>query len=97
MAVAAPRRRADGDEYGLCLAHRTGKIGCEVEPFLAHIDGHQPLEIGLEDRDLAVAQAADLGGVLVDASDLVPEICKAGPGHKPDISGADHGDAHDKN
>ena len=97
MAVAAPRRRADGDEHRLRLGHRPGEVGCEVEPLLAHIGGHEAVEIGLEDRNLAVAQAGDLGGVLVDASDVVPEIGKAGPGHKPDISGADHGDAHDDN
>jgi hypothetical protein len=55
MAVAAPRRRAHGDEHGLRLGDGSGKVGCEVEPLLAHIDGHQPVEIRLENRDFAVA------------------------------------------
>ena len=95
MAVAAPRRRADGDEHRFGLGYRPGQVGCEVEALLAHIDGHQPVEVGFEDRNVAVAQAGDLGGVLVDAGDVVTEIGKAGPGHEPDISGADHGDAHE--
>ena len=32
MAVAAPRGRADRDEYRVGLANRLGEIGREIEP-----------------------------------------------------------------
>ena len=32
MAVAAPRRRADGDEHRVGVAHRIAEIGAEGEP-----------------------------------------------------------------
>ncbi len=95
MAVAAPRRRADRDEHRLGLGDRPGEVGGEIEPLLAHIGGDQAIEVRLEDGNVAVAQPRDLGGILVDAGDLMTEIGKACPGHEPDISGADHGDAHE--
>ena len=94
MAVAAPRRRADGDEHGVGLDDRLRQVGGEIEPPLAHVGGHQAVEVWLEYGNVAVAQARDLGGVLVDAGDPVSELGKACSGHEPDISGADHGDAH---
>ena len=30
MAIAAPRRRSDGDEHRVCLVHRGGQIGRET-------------------------------------------------------------------
>ena len=51
-------------------------------------------EAGLVDRRLAFAQGGDLGGVLVDADDLVTEIGEACARDQTDVAGADHRDAH---
>jgi hypothetical protein len=95
MAVAAPRRRADRDEHRLRLGDRPREVGGEIEPPLAHVGGHQAVEAGLEYGNVSIAQARDLGAVFVDAGHVVTEVGKACPGHEPDISGADHGDAHE--
>jgi hypothetical protein len=78
MAVAAPRRRADRDEHRVGLGHRAGQVGGELQSAGLHIGGHQRVEAGLEDRDLAALQGGDLVAVLVDAGDVVAEIRKAG-------------------
>ena len=95
MTVAAPRRRADRDEHRIGLGDRGGKIGGEIQPAGLHIGRHQRIEAGLENRDLAAAQAGDLVAVLVHAGDLVAEIREAGAGHQPHIARADHGNAHE--
>ena len=95
MAVAAPRRRADRDEHRIGLGDRRRQIGGEVEPPGLDVGGHQRVEPGLEDRDLAAVQRRDLVGVLVDAGDLVAEIRKAGAGHQPHIARANHGNPHE--
>ena len=95
MAVAAPRRRADGDEDGIGRAHRRRRIGREKQTRLPRVLRDQIVEAGFEDRDLAAAQRLDLARVLVDAGDHVAEIGKACAGHQPDIARPDHRNAHD--
>ena len=94
MAVAAPGRRADGDEHRVGVAHRVGEIGREGEAAGRDVVGHQLVEAGLVDRDLALAQARDLAGILVDADHVVAELGEAGAGHQADIARPDHGDTH---
>ena len=50
VAVAAPRRRADGDEDDIGVADRLGGIGGEGEPAFAHIGLDQVLQPGFVDR-----------------------------------------------
>ena len=58
MAVAAPRRRADGDEHGIgALRTRLGEVGREGQPALAHVLGDEIVEPRLVDRHLACAAA----------------------------------------
>ena len=78
MAVAAPRRRADGDEDGLGRLAGAGEIGREEQPLLAHVLGDELGQARLEDRHLAARQRRDLVGVVVDAGDDVAEVGKAG-------------------
>ena len=94
MAVAAPRRRADGDEDGVGGLGRLGQVGGEEEPLLAHVLGNQLGEARLVDRHLASRQGGDLVGVLVDAGHDVAEVGKAGAGDEADVAGTDHGNAH---
>ncbi len=93
MAVAAARRRADGDEHGVGGAD-TPCLRRECQPALPHIGLDQIGKARLEDRDLAAIERRDAAGVLVDAGHLMAEIGKAGAGNEPDITGADHGHAH---
>ena len=86
MSVAAARRRADRDEDGIGLADRALQIGGERQPVLRGIARDQLLQAGLVDRHLALAQARDLAGVLVDADDAMSEIGKAGPRDEADIA-----------
>jgi hypothetical protein len=94
MAVAAPRRRADGDEHGIGGAHRRRQIVGELEPAGARVRRDQVGKTGLVDRHFAARQRGYLGGVLVDAGHLVAEVGKAGPGNEADIAGDDHGNVH---
>ena len=95
MPVAAPRRRADGDEDRIGAGDRRGEVGGEIEPPGLDVGRHQIIEAGLEDRDFAAAQRRDLVGVLVDARDLVTEIGEAGAGDQPYIARANHGNPHE--
>ena len=94
MAVAAPRRRADRDEHRVGLGQRGGQIELEAEPAGGRVLGHQLVEPGLEDRDLAGAQRGNLALVVVDAAHMMAEIGKARAGHEADIAGADQNDTH---
>ena len=95
MAVAAPGRRADGDEHRLRRPHRAGKLGRKRQPALAHVLRHQLRQPRLEDRHLSPPQRRNLLGVLVDAADLVPEIRKTRPRHQTNIPRSDHRYAHE--
>jgi hypothetical protein len=48
----------------------------------------------LVDGDLSGAQALDLGGVDVDAGDVVAHFSKTGAGDQADVAGADDGQVH---
>jgi hypothetical protein len=95
VTVTAPRRRADGNEDGIRRAHRGRRIGLEEQTRLLRILRNQVVEAGFENRHHAVAQRADLAGVLVDACDDMAEIGEACAGHQPDIARPDHRNAHD--
>ena len=95
MTVAAPRRRADGNEDGIRRPHRRRRIGLEKQTRLLRILRDQIVEAGFENRDHAVSQRADLAGVLVDACDHMAEIGEACAGHQSDIARPDHRNAHD--
>ena len=94
MAVAAPRRRADGNEHRIGGFHRGSDLLGEFQASGFRVGGNQIVEAGLVDQHLAAAERGDFGRVLVDAGHLVAEIGETGPGNEPDITGADHGNAH---
>src|SRR5215471_21398003 len=95
MTVATARGRADGYEHGISLGNRPGHIGAKIEPLLPRVPHHQTIEIRFEYGHFALAEPRDLVGILVDAGDVVTEIGKTGAGHKPDISRANHRNAHE--
>ena len=75
-------------------ADRRVQIGREAQPPGRGVVGHQLLEAGLVDRDLAAAEPLDLIGILIDASHRDAEFRKTGAGNQADIAGADHRYAH---
>ncbi len=97
MAVAAPRRRADGDEHRVRALDRLGEIGGEAEAPGGRVAGDDLVEARLVDRDLASLQARDLAVVLVDAGDFDAEFGKARARNQADIAGADDRNAHSEN
>src|ERR1700722_13291004 len=96
MAVAAPRRCADGDENRVRVADRGSEVGREKEPVLSDVRAHQGFEPRLVDRYRALFQGIDAAGILVDAGDVVAEIGKAGTGNNSDIAGSYHDNLHRK-
>ena len=93
MAVAAARRRADRDEHRLGGGDGGGVDG-EAQALLTDIGLDQIGEARLENRNLAAIEGGYLLRILVDAGHVVAEIGKAGAGHQPHITCADHGHAH---
>src|SRR5260370_33264670 len=67
----------------------------EIEPLLPRVPDHKTVEVRLEYGHFALAQPRNPVGILIDAGDVVTEIRKAGAGHKPDISRANHRNAHE--
>ena len=94
VAVAAARRRADGDKHRVRTGHCLFQAGRETQAARLDIAGDQVFEAGFVYRQPAVAQHFDSGGILVDADDIRAELGKPGGGHEADITGSDHGDFH---
>jgi hypothetical protein len=94
VAVAATGRRAHGDEHRVGGLDRLGALQREEQPAFADIARDQVIQARLEDRDLALLQALDLAGILVDAGHLVTEVGEARPRHQTHITRANHRYAH---
>src|SRR5262249_524968 len=52
------------------------------------------VEAGFVERNFIALQGRDLGGVLVDAGDMVTEICKTRARDEADVSRPDYGYPH---
>jgi hypothetical protein len=94
MAVAAAAGRAHRDENGAGALDAARQVGLERQAPGLHIGGDHFVQARLEDRDAALAQGFDLGGILVDADDLVTEFGQTGTRNEPHIARADHRNAH---
>ena len=80
------RRRADGDDLEQPVGNGSLGVRGEGKAALASIQRDQLIEAGLVDRHLAGVQARDLGGIDVDADDVIAGIRQAGAGDKADVS-----------
>ena len=76
MAIAAPRRGADGDENRISARDRLREFGGKIEPPGLDVGGHQRIEARLEDRDLA-APVAEADAVFI----AVGTPSRRGDGH----------------
>jgi hypothetical protein len=70
--------RADGDEDRVGAVDRLGELGGEAQPAAFDVARHELVEPRLVDWHHALLERVDLGGVLVDADDVMAEIGKAG-------------------
>src|SRR6185437_5790027 len=94
MAVAAPSRRADGDEHRVGVADILAELGGEGEAAALDIGLDDRFEARFPDRHHAGVEAVDLRRILVDAADTMAEVGKAGARDEAHITRADHRDAH---
>jgi len=94
MAVAAPRRRADGDEHRPGTRHRARQIAGEAQPPGLDVAAHQVFKPRFIDRNPPGGQRGDLGRIAVHADHFMAEIGQAHARDKADIPRADHRDAH---
>lgn len=83
MAVAAARRRADGDEHRIGLAHGPRQFGGEGEAPRLDVAGDEVVEAGLEDQDLASRSAAILSAALSTQVTTWPKSAKQAPETRP--------------
>ena len=80
------RRRADRDDLEQPVGDGSLGVRREGKPALVPVQRDQLVEAGLVDRHLAGIQARDLGGIDVDADDVIAGIRQAGAGDEPDVS-----------
>ena len=76
----------DRDELEETVADAGNGVGREPQPALLGIAPDELLEPRLVDRDLALLQALDLGGVDVDAQHVVAGIGEAGARDEADVT-----------
>jgi hypothetical protein len=74
MAVAPAGRRPDPDENRVRRCDRGAAVERKGQTPFLDVLGDQLVEAWLKDRDLAASQFFDLGGILVDADDVMAEI-----------------------
>ena len=96
VPIAAPHRRAHGEEDQVGRTRNGCKLGCEMQPAGAHVFLDERVEPRLVNRDLAGFQLLDLAGILLDASNIPAEIGETGGGNQADISGPNHANIHGK-
>src|SRR5579862_5944478 len=94
MTVAASRRRPNRDEDSFGPIDRGVEVGRKAEPPRRGIALDEMVEARFENRDVALCQAFNLRGILVDAGDRYAKFRKARAGDQPDIPCPDHCDAH---
>jgi hypothetical protein len=87
-------RGADGDEREPGGADGGGEVGGEREPAGLAVVLHKFGETRLVDRHPAGVERLDLGGVIVDADDVVAALGEASARDQPDVPGPDDGDFH---
>src|SRR6516162_5167203 len=94
MPVAAPRRRADGDENCVGPSDRRFQLGRERQPSGRHIGRDQTLQPRLVDRHLATLQPSDLRLFFIDADNRYSKFRKTRTRHQTYIARPDYCDAH---
>ena|SRR5437016_7448374 len=89
-------RRADRDEDYVGPPDADREIRPESQAAVGDVARHHLLEPRLIDGHTARAEDGNLLNVLVDADHVVAEVGEDRPRDKPDVSGPNHADVHDK-
>ena len=87
-------RRADSNELDRAVVDCVRGVGGEVQAPGGDIARDHGVQAGLVDRHAARLKQRDLGGVHVQADNVVPHIGEAGARDEAHIAGADDGDFH---
>ncbi len=74
MAVTAPGRRADGDEYRVRPVDSRIQVTGEGQPSGGDVPGHQHIKAGFVDRHVSAQKHFHLARVLVDAGHFMSEV-----------------------
>src|SRR5580704_4165649 len=70
------------------------EVGGEPEPFFFQVTEKEFFQTRFIDRDLAIRQLLDLGGIDIHTNDVIPRFCETGTRNESNISGADNSDFH---
>ena len=97
MAIATTRWGSDGNEDHVSIANCLTKLYAEGKPTLSYVGPDEFGQSRLEDWYLTTLKRFDFHGVLIDADNMMTEICKAGSGDEADITCADDCNTHDLN
>jgi len=87
-------RGGDRNENDVTVPDAIGGRSRELQATGLHVLGHNLLETGLEDGDLALEEHFDFLFVVVDTSDFVSDFGKASTGGESNVSGANDGEFH---
>ncbi len=94
MTVATAARRSDRNKDSVGAIDRPFEVGRKGKTPGRRVRRDEVFEAGLIDRAFAPQQHVDLALILIDTDHVYAKLRKAGPGHQPDITGADHRDFH---
>ncbi len=80
----------------MTMSRAAGSLEVDGEPQApaAEALGHELVEPGFVDRQVALVQARDAGLIDVETDDLVAQVCQAGSGDESDVAGSDDGEMH---
>ena len=95
IPIAAPRRRADGDEHRIGRTDGLLKRGGKRQPCFFDIGVHEIVQARLKNRNFATLERRDLRRILVDTNHVMAEIGQTGSGDETHITRADHCNAHE--
>ncbi len=87
-------RRSHRNEQHLTEAHTITDLGAELETVRLDVVCDQRLETRLVDRDFALAQAVDLGRIVVHTHHMVADLREARSGDQPHVSRSDDRNSH---
>src|SRR5262249_56108947 len=92
--VGGARGGGGGDKGGGGLGGGLLKVRGKIKTALARIGFDDAVEAGFVERNFIALQGRNLGRVLVDAGDMVAEICKTCTRDETNISRPDYGYPH---
>src|SRR6476661_2419235 len=94
MTIGGTSRGTYRNEHGVDTVESLYDVGRKIETAVMDVRRDKRFKPRLPYRNSPGDQSGDLCLVLVDAGYLMAEVCEAGPGYQPDITGSDYSDPH---